>query len=873
MDNSLLDYFADNHFIFYIYQAVVILHSLKHDIFLFLSPFGESTRRGIEVEGFGEANLMKKQILLSLFVALFATYTYSQTLSLDGVVFSLDTLENHQIGPGTHYTSLRLMGNVRLDVFFIKADLKNPYVEFRNILSRDSIYGVEQPSAAAKRKSTEGAFYFAGTNGDFYNTTDYIGWPIGGNMVNSEIAKLPQARNLFAIDKHKIPDIGFMTSKTTVKFGENTWTINSINHTRGENRLVLYNQHNGKVTRTNEYGTEVLIELQNGDVWATNKPLKAKVLQIEKNKGSMAIPQGKAVLSGHGTAATNLNTLSVGDEIEINLNLTLNGNTTAQYTQMTAGDNYETMLLNGVVEQTSIWDERHPRTGLGFTQNRDTLIFCIIDGRSASAGVTTKHLAQIMKSAGAYTAVNMDGGGSSAMYIAEYGKPVNQVSDGNERAVGNSVFVVATSPTDNTVGVIMPYKKSISIPRYAEYTPQFRGYNQYEVLLESDVQGVELSCPPTLGTIAGNKFIATGTEPGMITATYNGNVTATINVNFIPASDIQIRLDSIIVDNRTGYPIEVVASTTVGDLPISPQALSWTVEDTDICVVDESGVLKALKSGITTVYGELDGVRDEVKIKAEVPASPVLIADDFSSDSWTVTASASLNAKLTKENLPAAWEHGAAVNIVLNAGRNLYIRLQNEKLSFYSLPDTIRFVVNVGDMSISGGMVSIRANNSSKDVVANFGALAKNKDINIDIPVKNYLDIFDRGIYPIWLNYINFLLGTDMTEKQTYTLSLKEVLSVYEGVSSTGFSMVKGTIFNVYPNPITDNVVFIQPKNTSAQTVKAELYNVSGQMLRSENVGTPKSGLINFSIGDVEKGTYFLKIYQGQESETVKLIK
>ena len=39
----------------------------------------------------------------------------------------------------------------------------------------------------------------------------------------------------------------------------------------------------------------------------------------------MAIPKGFAVLSGHGTVATNLNTLNIGDEIEINLNLTLDG--------------------------------------------------------------------------------------------------------------------------------------------------------------------------------------------------------------------------------------------------------------------------------------------------------------------------------------------------------------------------------------------------------------------------------------------------------------------------------------------------------------------------------------------------------------------
>ena len=816
---------------------------------------------------------MKKQILFSLFAAFFVVCAYSQTLSVDGTVYAVDTLENHQVGPGTHYTSLRLTGPNRLDVYFLKVDINNPNITFKVAIGRDSIYGGETPSATAKRKSKEGEYYFAGTNGSFFNITDYIGYPSAGCIVENEIARPPvTSRTVVAFDENKIPYIGTNSFAGSMTIDDGTtWTINTVNHLREENRLVLYNQLNGNYTHTNQYGTEVRIELIDDYSWGVNKTIKAKVTDIVQGVGNMLIPRGQAVLSGHGTAAVNLNKLSVDDVIDINLNITYDGSANHSFTQMIGGDNYPAMLIDGVIEQT--WDERHPRTSFGYNQNKDTAIFCLVDGRAASAGVTTKQLAYIIQSAGAYTAYNMDGGGSSAMYIAEYGGPVNATSDGPERAVGNSLFVVATSPTDNNIGIIMPHKKSISVPRYAEYTPQFRGYNRYEVLLESDVQDVVLSCPPSLGTINGNKFIANGTENGVITATYNGNVTATINVNFIPASGIQIRLDSVIVDNRTGYPIEVVASTAEGNLPIAPQALLWTVEDSDICVV-ESGVLRALKSGTTTVYGELDGTRDTVKIKAEVPGSPVLIADDFSSDdNWTLTALAALRARLSKDNLPAAWENGVAVDIVLNAGRNPYIRLQNTNLSFYSLPDTIRLVANVGDMSVSGGSIAIKANNDSRDVVVNFGALEKNKDINIDVPVKDYLDTSDRGIYPIWFNYVNFTLGTDMTINQSYTLALKEVASVYEGVSSTGFSVIKGNTFNVYPNPITDNVIFIQLKNTSKQPVKAELYNLSGQMLCTENFGTPTEDLVSFSTGNIAKGTYFLKIYQGQESETTKLVK
>ena len=197
------------------------------------------------------------------------------------------------------------------------SDLKNPYVDIRTVLGHDSIYSTETVSAMAKRKSKEGAFYFAGTNGDFYATAGYVGYPVGGNMVDGEIAKIPGSWNQFAIDDQKIPGIGHMTFTGFIYSGPNIWRINSVNHIRNANELILYNRHNGKSTRTNEWGTEVLVELENGYNWGSNQRLKAKVLKIEKGIGSMAIPEGKAVLSGHGTAAAQLNQLAVNDVIDI----------------------------------------------------------------------------------------------------------------------------------------------------------------------------------------------------------------------------------------------------------------------------------------------------------------------------------------------------------------------------------------------------------------------------------------------------------------------------------------------------------------------------------------------------------------------------
>jgi hypothetical protein len=77
-----------------------------------------------------------------------------------------------------------------------------------------------------------------------------------------------------------------------------------------------------------------------------------------------------------------------------------------------------------------------PRTGLGVSQDGTRLIVAVIDGRSSqSVGAGLDDLANFMKELGAWDAVNLDGGGSTTMYVASDGGVVNEPSDGVERAV------------------------------------------------------------------------------------------------------------------------------------------------------------------------------------------------------------------------------------------------------------------------------------------------------------------------------------------------------------------------------------------------------------------------------------------------------
>ena len=78
----------------------------------------------------------------------------------------------------------------------------------------------------------------------------------------------------------------------------------------------------------------------------------------------------------------------------------------------------------------------HPRTGIGLDRDRRTLYVVVVDGRQAgTVGAGLDDLANLMSDLGASDAVNLDGGGSSTLFVAADGGVVNRPSDGNERTV------------------------------------------------------------------------------------------------------------------------------------------------------------------------------------------------------------------------------------------------------------------------------------------------------------------------------------------------------------------------------------------------------------------------------------------------------
>ncbi len=126
--------------------------------------------------------------------------------------------------------------------------------------------------------------------------------------------------------------------------------------------------------------------------------------------------------------------------------------------------------------------------------------------------------------------MNFDGGGSSELYTTPLGIR-NRPTDGTERAVVNGVWAVSTAPDDDNIAAVAFADHTLTIDALKQYTPVIYGYNQYGVLVDTDVKDYTLSCPSALGTISddGKTFTATGSGYHALTVNCGGH-TATIAV-------------------------------------------------------------------------------------------------------------------------------------------------------------------------------------------------------------------------------------------------------------------------------------------------------------------------------------------------------
>lgn len=727
-------------------------------------------------------------------------------VTLGGKVNTIDTLAHYQVGPGTWYLQLRMTlqssGLGRRDVYILQVDRRNPYVSVQTVLSNDSVANGERTSSMAKRKSKSGKRYFAGTNGDWWSTSR-PGVPVGAFVADNTIAITPKEGRatyaMCAIDQNDslyfghdfFTDVYLQTDNDTVR-------CTHVNDTQYDNELVLYNTFNGHYTHTDASATEVLCRILPESAWGTNTTMAAEVVRLECNKGNMHIEDGCFVLSATGDKQTYLTRLAVGQKITLKISTSIN-NVFANFKAALGGQNRTFMLVNGVVDNN--WDENHPRTGLGYSMTGDTIIHCVVDGRGKSIGATTGVLAEIMRHYGAYNAMNMEGGGSSTMYLMHTGV-MNAVSDGSERAESQGIFAVSSAPDDDVIARIAPMHPVVRLPKYGVLVPTFLGYNQYDMLLNMDVPNVQLSCDPTVGYFDDlGRFVCL--QSGLLYASL-GDIQTTIEIRLIDSAPVDIRLDSVLCGAGKPYKIEVQG--IVGDTPIDllSDALDWESLDSNIADVEPTGEIIPVSNGVTQIVGRLGDFEDTIVVTVEIPEANKIVWDDFrNAASWEVKGSPTS----FKPSLSVPEDPNAPVNLIFTygSGRNPFIQLSKDSL-LYSKPEKILVPITTNAV-FEKVIVMIRANNSNTTEQITFLNPKTGEENILEIDVKERFGA-DVAIYP--LHFLSLkMVPTSATSKGECYVTLPGIIEVFTE-ETTDVENITTSSSNTASKFIKDGSLYIQ---------------------------------------------------------------
>lgn len=454
------------------------------------------------------------------------------------------------IGPGVTFESYSTQVNGNPETMqVLDIDSSNPYLAFRASSPKDQVQNLETVSAQAKRQSQPGNWVIGAINGDFFNISgNFRGVPSGLHIRNGELLSAPGYDSVFGLDEQNQPFIEYITMGgfVAVPGSADSNRINAVNKSRYDNNLVIYTPSFGSTTRTNVYGTEVILtglELP----FRPNTSYSATVAEVRQAAGNTAIPRDAVVLSGHGTGALFLNKLYPGANVTFSIDLSKTG-----ISQAIGG--LPKVVIDGNIaprselSKTKTAYDRHPRTAVGIRGNR--LFWVTVDGRQSgySKGVTLEELGQIMLNLGAEQALNLDGGGSTAMVIRQQGEfthsLANKPSDGKERVVSNSLQVISTAPLGSLNSLLISQIGEITLEPGSQKQFQAKGLDEYYNPI--DLQGrVNWSVNGDIGAIdQGGNFLAVNPGSGEIIADVEGlsakmpiTVTEMVYPSFLDVTD------------------------------------------------------------------------------------------------------------------------------------------------------------------------------------------------------------------------------------------------------------------------------------------------------------------------------------------------
>ncbi len=524
------------------------------------------------------------------------------------------------------------------------------------IMACDTIYGRMTIDQMVSYAETRGKNVLAAVNTDFFSMQ--TGVPMGlvvENSVyksspekNTAVAFKPDGSVYFSDNPEVTIDLINSGSLADMTNAGQTVSLTHFNKFRTDpGGLYLFSSAFSTVsTRTSTPGWFVRFKILSGTPSVTGT-MTLEVVETLTSDGSVPIGDDCLVLTAGDAAGLGVEFLKfkAGDTVAMTTTCSDPNLNDARWA--TGGGNI--LVRDGAITDQATWDEaispRNPRTALGVMDD-GTVISCVYDGRESdhSSGLTLKRLAEEMLARGCVTAVNLDGGGSSAMSIRMPGLATgavqNRPSDGSSRKCGAYLLYVTDKMPDGYVKYLAVQNDGPVILAGSSVNLSYLGTDGgfKPAVLPGDIKAVSAG----LGTVSGTTYTA-GPVHGVDKVTLSSPSTGATGYGTMHIIYDPTHLTVTAGDNKDpvtrltlwpGDTVQLSATAAYCGLPVvsDPTATKYAVtgndEAYDIGTVTETGFFTAGAAGVSGAF--------TVSIGGKSVEIPVTVAgfNDVPGDHW-----------------------------------------------------------------------------------------------------------------------------------------------------------------------------------------------------------------------------------------------
>lgn len=341
------------------------------------------------------------------------------------------------VANGVEYAEVRReFSGKPVNINLLRLDLKKVRLDVHHAM--DAAIGMEPTSSIAARHKA-----IAAINAGFFrlDKSQFGGDAAGILMIDGQLLSEPEKDRIQILIDNRRDRTNVLFARTAlslaVKIGKATVDLTGINRERKKDDVVIYTPEFGPTTLSGNDGIEIVAA-------------SGKVASVSTGVGNSVIPANGFVISASGSfrdalieAVRNSSPVSIIRRWD-GLPSEVSGNRAG----LDITNGVPLLIRNSKIDITweqektskSFVETRHPRTAVAKLKDGKFLMITA-DGRSeASGGIGLQDLAEYLLSLGAIDAMNLDGGGSTTMFLD--GKVVNHPSDKEgERKVSDVIIV------------------------------------------------------------------------------------------------------------------------------------------------------------------------------------------------------------------------------------------------------------------------------------------------------------------------------------------------------------------------------------------------------------------------------------------------